>query len=206
MKVITRHTHSVEIDGKELELSFHPEPESIEVKRSNGKIIVAYLVQDDDCANPLEEQDGIGSIRSLSNRHRNHISQDEALEILENDKDAVPLSYFEHGLCQWGVQGSMRGMPDFRWDGVDFAGIWIPDACVRESYTGQDGKTREQWMFEQAASACEQYTSWCNGDCYGVCVDVFNKDGDKVSDDACWGYVGREWAEQSRNDELKGQP
>jgi hypothetical protein len=202
MKVITRHTHSVEIDGQELDLTHLPEPDSIEVKRVNGKTIVGYLVRDEDCENPLTSQDGIGSIRPLGRKHSNFIDRDEALAILESDKDAVALSYFEHGLCRWDVQGSMRGMPDFNWDGVGFAGVWIPDSCVRESYTGQDGQTREQWMLEQAASACEQYTAWCNGECYGVCVDTFDKDGERINEDACWGCVGYEWAKQSRDEAM----
>lgn len=202
MKIKSKTIHSLEVDGRELELTHRPSEGSVITAEKDGKLTVGYLVQDDDCGNPLEDCDGIGAIKSLSRRHRNHIDREEAEQILSDDLDAVALSYFEHGLCKWDVEGSMGGMPDFQWDGVSFAGVWIPDTCVRESYTGQDGKTRREWMIEQAASACKEYTSWCNGDCWGVCVDVFDaKTGDKLSDDACWGYVGSEWAEQ----ELKSQ-
>jgi hypothetical protein len=53
-----------------------------------------------------------------------------------------------------------------------------------------------------AKNACDEYTAWGNGECYGVCVEVFDADGERVSDDACWGHVGSDWAEQALAEEM----
>jgi hypothetical protein len=200
-KIRSVTSHLLEVDGLELELTHRPESE-VTIRKTESSIIVGYLVQDSDCANPLED-DGMGSIRSLNRRHINSIDYDEAVAILKSDKDAVALSYFEHGRCLWGVAGTMDGMPDFNWDGTSFAGVWIPDDCVRESFT--KGKTsRKQWMREQAAVACKEYTNWSNGDVFGVCVDTFNSEGEQIEDDACWGYIGSEYAESVLKEQVEG--
>ena len=71
-----------------------------------NRILFVEAMHDQDCSNPCEDQDGFGEIRSLSNRHINNIDYDEAKELLENDADVVPLSYYEHGNCIWMVAGS----------------------------------------------------------------------------------------------------
>lgn len=53
---------------------------------------------------------------------------------------------------------------------------------------------------ELAKQAAEQYTDWCNGRCYGVVVATYDKSGEAVDHDACWGYVG----DDSALDALKG--
>lgn len=173
----------------------------------DNHIIFVEIETDLDPENPCENWDGFGMIRSLSNRHINSIDYDEAKQILEDDPDAVALSYFEHGLSSWMVAGlpAPAGV-EFQWDGVRFAGIWIPDDCVRESYQGQDGLSRRDWMVKQAESACETYTQWCNGDVYGYNVEAYElrKDDDgepydvdsdcrretPVFEDSCWGFYG----------------
>jgi hypothetical protein len=47
----------------------------------------------------------------------------------------------------------------------------------------------------------EEYNSWCNGEVYGVCVDVFHK-GEMVTDDSVWGHVGGDWAEEALRDQM----
>jgi hypothetical protein len=161
--------------------------------------------------NPCEDQDGIGTIRSLNTRHVNSITPDEMNNILNNDEDAVILSYFEHGQSLWFVKDSTAPAGvEFQWDGVGVAGIWIPDDCVRESYTGQDGLSRRDWMVKQAAAACEAYTQWCNGEVYSYSVELYRKreeDGylfdeltdyrfaDPVYEDSCCGFYGWDYFE-----------
>lgn len=200
-KLKTRTSHSIEVDGVEYTVRLAPDRYTdIETRKlADGRMVLGYLIRDDTCDNPLETRDGIGAIYSLSHRHNNHKSADEVQSILENDPDAVPLSYFEHGQCLWDVAGGARigSCPDMQWDGVAFAGVWVPDDCVRESYTGQDGKTRREWMIKQAESACREYTAWCNGDCWGIVVVTCNPDGSMVDSDECWGYVGSEYAQEA---------
>ncbi len=51
---------------------------------------------------------------------------------------------------------------------------------------------------EMAQGVIEEYNKWLSGDCYGVVVEVFDTDGDPIGaeEEACWGFIGREYAEQ----------
>lgn len=134
-------------------------------------IIFLYLNYDEWAPNPLEDTDGMGTIYSFHTGHVNYKHPDK----LEEDDDRVFLSYFEHGLCRWGVQGTMDLMPDFRWDGVRIAGVWYPDMDVR-SVANQDelaGQARKEWMKQRASDACDIFTQWCNGEVYFCSVYVY---------------------------------
>lgn len=56
---------------------------------------------------------------------------------------------------------------------------------------------------ELASQACETYTSWANGDCYGIVVELHEPvpgvDGDTCFVEelsSCWGFIGGDWAEE----------
>jgi hypothetical protein len=146
-----------------------------EVKQETGEqvfvspeaVVFVNIEYDQDTANPLEDSDGMGRIRSLNRRHINSITSQDELDELLKDKDAVTLSYFEHGLCLWDVQGGERisACPDVRWDGVGFAGVWTPDDAARESLDieEKDGKDRRAMARKTRSSVV--YTSWVNGEC-----------------------------------------
>ena len=59
---------------------------------------------------------------------------------------------------------------------------------------------------EKYAQGClEEYEKWCNGDCYGCVCEVFEcQDGDwvQISEDACWGFIGYEYAKETLEDEF----
>ena len=209
--------------------------------------------------------------------------------VLRKHPRLVPLSYHEHGDCLWDVRGgdSISCCPDMRWDGVIFAGLWIPDAvaldniwsaayasalpgvevtymskrnpdgtCItrkpREgekpyftdgtcidarfnniiTYTLPDGRTRggyktfanayryaaralgikpadpefktrlesafQRELRKYAASVCDTYTKWCNGECFGYIVKPLDADGEPLDDhdleDSCWGFIGYDYA------------
>ena len=182
---------------------------------------------DQDAVNPCEEWDGFGMIRSLSNKHGNHISADEVNELLNEDNDyVIPLSYFEHGQCKWGTMGSMGSMPDFNWDGVSFAGIWIGDnECIasvdvweKEAKEKGEEFNRNEKFIEMAKQACETYTAWANGEVYGFRIELYRLqfDGDdaiedqsyyecnidSLYEDSCWGYYGYESLDGYMKDEI----
>jgi len=187
----------------------------------NGHIIFKKIQHDECPSNPLEDCDAMGSIFSFSTRHGNHINQEQVEEYVEEyGEDAVFLSYFEHGNCLWGVKGTMSGMPDFRWDGVGTAGLWIPDDCLLEEAKNMEKGSPERVakMEEWAGQACTVYTQWCNGEAYGVCVkaykakysesgDLYDQEDDyryeeEVYDESCWGMFGYDYAEEFLTDEF----
>ena len=57
-------------------------------------------------------------------------------------------------------------------------------------WRGQD-EAEEIAAQELAQQACEVYTKWCNGECYGVVVVTHDRvNGETLGVDSCWGYVG----------------
>lgn len=156
----------------------------VSVNEEKGLIAFAEIFHDEFSGNPLEDCDGMGMIRSLNRRHINSIGQNELESIIEENPHCVALSYFEHGLCKWGVRGSLDCTPDFNWDGVSFAGIWIPDQCVLECMETIPEDERQDWLLKQAESACEVYTNFCNGEVYGFSLKVYSlrKNGDNILD------------------------
>lgn len=185
-----------------------PEWEGTKHTVIGDRIVFVRVEQDSMRENPCHD-DGMGQIRSLSRKHIDNIDCEYAVELLKNDPDVVALSYFEHGQSLWMVQGSPAPAGvEFQWDGREFAGVWIPDDCVRESYTGQGGLSRREWMVKQAKSCCDVYTKWANGDCWGYDIQVFKirKDDDgevydvlddyrrnkAVDEDSCFGFIGHD--------------
>lgn len=59
-------------------------------------------------------------------------------------------------------------------------------------------------LYEVAENCVKTYDEWQSGECYGVvCVD-YDAQGEQIGDeDACWGYIGQEYAEETRDEHLK---
>jgi hypothetical protein len=210
-------------ESKKLELNW-PDDVSYDNKTNWESTIIQNKViafvsfhYDQSAINPCEEWDGFGEIRSLSHRHINSITQEEIESMLESkEKHIVPLSYFEHGNCRWGVMGTMHSMPDFNWDGVAFAGIWIPDKECDATVDHYEKQAKEKGIEfnrddkykEMAEQACETYTAYCNGEVYGFIVELYrlqlDDDGEPIEDyydyehmdqlyeDSCWGFYGND--------------
>lgn len=270
MKVKTRKwsTYTVECDNeREFEVQFEPIGDVHVAQLPNGYAVVGYLACDMDCANPLEDCDGMGAIHDRRRRHGSTESIEKFYEALGydryGDKDpdskpdpyAVLLDTYEHGQTAWSVHG---GGMQCQWDTTSEAGVWVPDDYCREhihysamkallpdgcraeyAYDYETGKNKivahtpagkverrtyksfvtamravariigfkfDKEKLEQAAreeaikcakQACDAFSDWGNGVCYGVCVEVFDGDGGQVAEDTCWGYIGSEHAEES---------
>lgn len=141
------------------------------VAEKDGKVRFIRVTYDPHASNPLEDWDGNGSILSLNRRHRNFnpTAVQEAIE--QRPKEVVALSYFEHGQSLWFVAGDNRPGVEFQWDGVRFAGVWIPDEdTLKESKQTNDPR---EFLVERARNACEVYTDWVNGNVYVYSVQVF---------------------------------
>ena len=180
----------------------------------NGRISFLRIVHDDSPSNPMTEWDGQGEIFSLNSRHINGDAE-RVREEIENNSDAVPLSYYEHGNCIWGVAGELNKVPgvEFQWDGVRFAGVWIPDKLALENIGNVQGEERRAKLREYAAGICEVYSQWCNGEVYGYQLETFalelDDDGDpieereeycakhdRIEDDSCYGFYGSEYVKE----------
>jgi len=195
-------------------------PDSITTSQHDDMIAFVRVDHDDSPENPCE-WGTMGTIRSFSNRHINHVkSQEELNDLLESNPDAVALSYFEHGQCRWGVMGTMSNMPDFRWDGVEFAGIWIPekDDVDNANALGLTDDARAKFFEERAESACKIYTYWANGEVYGYHIRIYKirkhesgavldyvgdyRHDEPIFEDSCYGFYGWEDLESQLKEAL----
>lgn len=192
------------------------------------RILFVRILHDQDCGNPLEDCDGMGRIRALGHRDDEHtITRDAFLklvgplndrELMERtlealdgnpqpwDLDAVVLSKYEHGGVRWFVRGDPTGT-QCRWDTTSIAGVWTPDDALLEEVKGLSATARRAKMEEFAQQACDEYTRWCNGECYGYEVKLYRYVNDRtdiedyehkkpLQEEACWGFIGSEYVEQ----------
>ncbi|WP_018079436.1 hypothetical protein [Thiobacillus denitrificans] len=123
------------------------------------------------------------------------------------DPYTVMLDCYEHGDQVWSVTGSG---PQCLFDTARGAGVWVPDQCLRDELdsikTNEGIEAARTKAVEFALQALGSYNSWLAGDCYGVAVDVFLTEGDRlklIDESAVWGYVGRKWAEESLSEEVR---
>jgi hypothetical protein len=106
----------------------------------------------------------------------------------------IPISYHaERGGCNiytadWDGDYT-SGLPD---------GVWVANKCAEENIRAAHSsslKSLREVATEYAESVVREYASWCEGDVYGVCVEVFDvAEFVKVSDEAVWGHVTHDWA------------
>lgn len=81
---------------------------------------------------------------------------------------------------------------------------WEPDKyLLKELCEIKDPTARRAKALEYCQQALAEYNKYCSGDCYGVVVEVFDAEGKQEDEDACWGYLGREYAEECLADEIK---
>jgi hypothetical protein len=163
----------------------------------DGQTYRISIYPDADAPNPLEDWSEMGTILSLSRRHANY-HPGSVDDLLEDHPDAVPLSYYEHGLCLWSVAGELPAMCRCPFDSVGIAGFWLPDAETLESAKHYGGFTRRMFMRKRARQACEAYTQWCNGEVYGYEVERLTNCGHCGHEqaehvDSCWGFFGLDY-------------
>ena len=150
-----------------------------------------------DVPNPLDDWSEMGTILSLNRKHVN-FNPARIESSIENNPDAVPLSYFEHGQCLWSVAGELPAHLRCPWDPIAFAGVWLPDAATLESAKNYGGRTRHHFMRKPARQACDAYTQWCNGDIYGYEIERITSCGHCGSEqasviDSLWGCYGLDY-------------
>jgi hypothetical protein len=163
--------------------------------------IVVYVESDHSAEDPCS-YDG-WQVHSFCRSHYNYAdpyavgidpdtgAPDEELQAKIDTGLAFPLSYFEHGMCEWSLQDEGY---QCRWDSVAFAGLLV---------WGQDESDLGPSTFEErqkdARSFIKTYTDWCNGRCFGYravkvryCPSCGQEEIDDDHVDSCWGFIGGE--------------
>jgi hypothetical protein len=148
----------------------------------DDRIVFIRIAYDESADNPLDTSERLGIIYSFSTRHMAFIDHhrpggpDAVRE--EFAEDAVFLSFFEHGQSWWGVMGGRAPSGvEFEWDGVRFAGVWIPTSALLQEADAA-GETRgsperRARMEAAAAKACEIQTAYTNGQVYSLDMSAY---------------------------------
>lgn len=162
-------------------------------------LIRVKIEHDSDTESPLGWSEW--KLYSFSRKHANFRHPDEikeqygfGLQSKLRHNTAFILGYYEHGGCQWWISGEQQQCP---WDGRNTAGILLWMGKPRDC--GKDAETRKK----HARNTLEEYTDWCNGNCYWWEVESVKVaddwDGDAEDDiakndweevDSCGGYIG----------------
>jgi len=208
MKTITRHAIVVEHDGRDYEVpAMPPVAEWFDplVTATSTELHVTYLAVDDDAggwANPLDDNEGVtyklfdnGSERNDWVDDFSDGSGDPDVAQAMHEHRFFWLERYEHGLVRYALC-SESSVVDRRWDVIEGVG-WI---MLDKEWFGGDA-TPEQYI-EIARALCEEFTSWCNGDVYGVVhvtLDLIT--GDEIDTESCWGYIGSDYAEACAREE-----
>jgi hypothetical protein len=111
------------------------------------------------------------------------------------------------------AQALMMSQRGYQWTDIDKDGnklieaVWVPDKYLLEHIMSFPEKDRFAEAEKCFNDALDEYNKWAEGDCWGVCLDVFRRiDGeyilDQDSSEACWGYIGNEHASEMLDEEI----
>lgn len=199
--------------------------------------MIGYIVQDEDCQNPMDDCDGMGRLlnKTRDGRDEKEIFSEAGLDSygnLEEEEEnrgtpnpyAVLLDYREHGpgSGQWSIDDPLCSrLADIETAVEKADGLWIPKndcdvseiesriaaQCFKPSLTFEqlkelhDPPTSElikkltpEVLIEYVESCLEPLNSWLENDCWGVCFDEFDEKDERVEEDACWGFIGHDYA------------
>lgn len=151
--------------------------------------LIIRLEHDHDCESPLEHE--CQPRFAMWHRRRNnpapeYASPDDVRAAVKKGAVALPVRAYEHSLISFTV--SDFGYPyndpwDSAWAGyVVFTKEIMKDLGVKKKDAAR--------LTEIAQSAMEEYTEWCNGECYYFVIE--NAVGDTL--DSCGGFIGYDYA------------
>lgn len=125
----------------------------------------------------------------------------EEPEFWPGDPDAVMLDVYDHSGQAWSISG---GGMQCRWDTSHNAGAWVPDKYLLDQIESDvaEGKDRRKQCELYASQFLGQYNDIISGNVYGCVVQVHDLEGEQLSEESCWGFIGTDHAEGSLLDEF----
>ena len=190
----SRTIHYVEYKGDEYETTFAPEDTCFDphiVELPAGRLEVTYCVAADHCApnDPLEENDSVSVLWFRNGQERDEWLDENKAEYLR-DKYSFLIKRYSHGLDHYSTLEGGRNYPDAQWDVASGVGVIT---LSTQTWPDED----EEMLRTVANQLLDEYSSWCNGDVWGVVQEVFSlADQAQVSEDDVWGIIGSKWAKE----------
>ena len=191
MRKETRYFHELK-DGREVEIPFDVEGADITEVQTEGKILLGCLVRDTDSGDPLEEYDEGTLVQFDRNRAHSGMLPElgDFKDIIRENKGRVFYVDCVRDGYSAGPQATIKNAEDIK----DAEGYYITPTGIKPSSQAA----------RYAAGAMEQYTAWCEGDVWGVCVWEYDKATLELEErDECWGYYGTEYADQELKNRLE---
>lgn len=188
---VTSH-YLTDDEGREFELEHEPcEWIDPNIREEGGDILITYAVHDHYAYtdNPLDEDRGATFQEFTTQWDRDAYAEEQ----LDQGRHVYLVDHYEHSMSRYTVIGKFRGNEGHR--GIDYwdsrpSGILSLD----NEWTNPD---------EIAPGLMEEYTSWVNGDVYGIVTERFTLAGDEweqAEEDSVWGFIGTDYAQQVVNE------
>lgn len=181
MKTRTRSVTTCQLnDGREVELPFNPKTEDISESRRDSEIILGCIVRDDSPSDPLDDNEGTFV---QFNHHYIHSDDrpdpEDFKKIIRANKRRVFYVKTAGDGYKISHQAFLKNAAD-----IEFAdGYYIAPEDVT-------------WPRKYADGVMDEYSAWCIGDVWGVCVWTYDAKTLELKDrDECWGFYGQTYAE-----------
>lgn len=156
-------------------------------------LIVSFLSVDDDAQDFWESSDGLGTFKEFYTPSQ----RKDYLSSISKNKLVYLVDKYDHGSVHYSV-AQTQNYPDQRFDVAHGKAVFIPCDYIQKEYKKYKKEHGEVQAYKQFLkdinSVLDDYSKWCNGEVYGYQVFELDKKGNQVSEDACWGFVGHEYA------------
>ena len=126
----------------------------------------------------------------------------------------LPLNLLDHSGIAMST-GSFSHVDPGGWDSGQVGWIYVTIEDVLKNWSvtslddlvdyhdGEPAKPARERATDLLKAEVEEYDKYLRGECYGVCVEVFDKDGESIDEDACWGFLGHGHAQEEMNSNVK---
>lgn len=192
-------------------LTFNAIEDTINISKTDTGYTIKYLVQDEDCISP-RENDNLGTMicfhprYNLGDKHEYSTPEEAMINLAENYVDTVEIEEKENEEIQKIVEKNYLMLPLFlydhsgitmnttgfscRWDSGQVGIIYVSHKAIKEEYGTLDIEKATKLL------QCEvsEYDKMLTGDVYGLVSETYTKDKEQIDHDSCWGYFGREYA------------
>lgn len=176
----------------------------VEVSQTPTSIIVGCLKVDQSPNDFFEDDDGAGTFKEF----RNIDSRDEFLSTLSKSSLFFLVDKYEHGNVDYSVSGT-KNYPDQRWDVSHGCAVFIPCEDIQQDYK-KDKKTMtvaeaKAKYSKDANMTLESYSEYCNGEVYGFSIVTYDKKGNVLNEDECWGFIGNKYANDEKTSIMQSE-
>jgi hypothetical protein len=177
--------------------------DTIDVIETEKNIIVSCLKYDTEPQDFFEEEEnGINPFTVF----RSAGERDDVVEKLEEKGLLYYLvDKYAHGNVHYSVTNT-QSYPDSRWDVASGCGIYIPSEYVQDEYKAlakkENPESAKLAFLEDANITLDTYSNLCNGEVYAYSVAIFDKKGETIDENECWGLIGYDYATKEKQNIL----